>query len=45
VYLLDKDMKDIKHFELYCLPEMEGYYKQFCFESLQDLNFMRLKKK
>ncbi|HFQ5080285.1 TPA: GNAT family N-acetyltransferase [Vibrio vulnificus] len=26
-------LKDIKHFELYCLPEMETYYEQFGFSS------------
>ena len=26
-----KQLKDVKHFELYCLPELEGFYKQFGF--------------
>ncbi|MEE9351089.1 MAG: GNAT family N-acetyltransferase [Thiotrichaceae bacterium] len=26
-----KDLIKVKHFELYCLPELEGFYKQFNF--------------
>jgi len=31
--LSHKKLKDIKHFELYCLPELEKLYKQFGFSS------------
>ncbi|MCE0492735.1 GNAT family N-acetyltransferase [Vibrio salinus] len=27
------DLKNIKHVELYCLPEMEAYYEQFGFST------------
>lgn len=27
------ELKQVKHFELYCLPEMQGYYEQFGFSS------------
>lgn len=26
-----KELNQVKHFELYCLPEMEAYYQQFGF--------------
>ncbi|MDR9830374.1 hypothetical protein RCJ22_32850, partial [Vibrio sp. FNV 38] len=28
-----EDLKHIKHFELYCLPEMETYYEKFGFST------------
>ncbi|WP_434999745.1 GNAT family N-acetyltransferase [Vibrio scophthalmi] len=28
-----EDLKNIKHFELYCLPEMEAYYEKFRFSA------------
>ena len=37
-----RDLQNIKHFELYCLPEMVQYYKKFGFETLQDLKCMRM---
>jgi len=31
--LIHKKLKEVKHFELYCLPELENLYKQFGFSS------------
>ena len=39
------DLKEVKHLELYCLPKMEGYYKQFAFKSVEELSFMRMEKR
>jgi len=37
-----KDLKNVKHFELYCLPEMVEYYKSYGFtDNLENLVFMR----
>jgi len=42
---LMKLVKDVKHFELYCLPEMIEFYKSFRFsDELGELVFMRLDK-
>ena len=36
------DLRDIKHFELYCLPEMVEFYEEYGFsEKLEKLVFMR----
>ena len=38
-----KELKDVKHFELYCLPEMIEFYKGYGFsDELRELVFMRL---
>jgi len=35
-------LKNVKHFELYCLPEMVEYYKSYGFtDGLENLVFMR----
>jgi len=40
-----KELKDVKHFELYCLPEMIEFYKSFRIsDELGELVFMRLDK-
>jgi len=40
-----KELKDIKHFELYCLPEMIEFYKSYGFSNeLGELVFMRKEK-
>ncbi len=40
--LENETLKDVKHFELYCLPEMTSYYKVYGFEdSLDGLVLMR----
>ena len=37
-----KKLQDVKHFELYCLPEMVVFYKAYGFEDdLNELVFMR----
>ncbi len=37
-----KKLKDVKSFELYCLPEMKGFYEQFGFRDIGDeLRLMR----
>ena len=37
-------LKDVKHFELYCLPEMVEFYKAYGFsDELEELVFMRNK--
>ncbi len=36
------DLKHVKHFELYCLPEMEAYYEKFGFsKEVGGINLMR----
>ena len=36
------ELQDVKHFELYCLPEMVGFYKELGFtDELENLVFMR----
>ena len=38
------DLQEVKHFELYCLPEMVGFYEEFGFtDKLENLVFMRKK--
>jgi len=40
-----KELKDVKHFELYCLPEMIKFYKSYGFsDELGELVFMRMNK-
>jgi len=40
-----KSLDLVKHFELYCLEEMNGFYKQFGFSrELGKLNLMRVEK-
>jgi len=40
-----EELKDVKHFELYCLPEMFEFYKSYGFsDELGELVFMRLDK-
>ena len=40
-----KKLQDVKHFELYCLPEMVEFYKAYGFEDdLNELVFMRKQK-
>jgi len=40
-----EELKEVKHFELYCLPEMIEFYKSFRFsDELGELVFMRLDK-
>jgi predicted GNAT family N-acyltransferase len=40
-----EDLKEVKHFELYCLPEMIEFYKSYGFsDELGELVFMRLDK-
>ena len=37
-----KELQEVKHFELYCLPEMVGFYEEFGYSSeLENLVFMR----
>lgn len=37
-----RDLKHVKHFELYCLPEMEAYYEKFGFsKEVGGINLMR----
>jgi predicted GNAT family N-acyltransferase len=39
-------LQEVKHFELYCLPEMVSFYKKWGFsEELGELTFMRKVKK
>lgn len=39
-------LRGVRHFELYCLPEMEPFYAQWGFSSeLGDLRLMRLQKR
>ncbi|MGG1678090.1 GNAT family N-acetyltransferase [Neobacillus sp. NRS-1170] len=41
--LIEHSLKDVKHFELYCRPEMVPFYHKWGFsEKLGDLTFMRL---
>jgi len=41
-----KELKDVKHFELYCLPEMITFYKSYGFsDELGELVFMRKESK
>ena len=41
-----KDLKEINHFELYCLPEMIKFYKSYGFsDELGELVFMRKESK
>ena len=43
--LKHKELKDIRHFELYCLPEMIEFYKSYGFsDELGELVFMRKEK-
>jgi ribosomal protein S18 acetylase RimI-like enzyme len=38
-----EELKEVKHFELYCLPEMVAFYKSYGFsDELGELMFMRL---
>ena len=38
-----KELQEVKHFELYCLPEMVGFYEEFAFSSeLDNLVFIRM---
>ena len=40
------ELKEVKHFELYCLPEMIEFYKSYGFsDALGELVFMRKKTK
>ena len=40
-----KKLQDVKHFELYCLPDMVAFYKDYGFEDdLNKLVFMRKQK-
>lgn len=35
-------LKEVKHFELYCLPELKGYYQQFGFtDDVSGMGLMR----
>lgn len=37
-------LKNVKHFELYCLPELEGFYKQFEFSAeIDGIQLLRYK--
>jgi len=37
-------LKNVKHFELYCLPELEGFYKQFEFSGeIDGIQLLRYK--
>ena len=39
-----ENLKDVTHFELYCLPELEGFYKQFEFSGeIDGIQLLRYK--
>jgi maltose-binding protein MalE len=38
----DEELKEVKHFELYCLPEMIEFYQNYGFrDALGELVFMQ----